>query len=348
MARDLNDTLIFVKVIELGSFIAAARALHLPRTTVSRKVQELEERLGAQLLHRTTRKLGLTEAGNIYFEHCRRIARELDDAESAVGQLQGGPRGWLRFSAPYDVGITWIAPLLGEFHARHPEIRVEMVLTTELPDIIDEEFDVALTIGELPDSNLVARRLAVFRTQVYASHGYVARNGEPLHPADLQRHRAVSLHSGRRGNGFAWPLVQAGGPMAQGSAGEMADYRIDPVLVANDFGALKGALLAGEGLMLACDVTIKAHVERDQVRRVLPGWTGPDLTFSAVFPRGKVQSPKVRAFIDFLVERLNFDADYVQMLCPTAGDSSARTRPAKPDSRRHRTGAKELRAAEPA
>ena len=160
MARDLNDTLIFVKVAEHGSFVSAARSLRLPKTTVSRKVQELEMRLGAQLLHRTTRKLGLTEAGNIYFEHCQRIARELDEAESAVGQLQGGPRGWLRFTAPYSIGITWIAPLLGEFHARHPELRVEMVLTNESLDLIDKEIDVGLRIGNLPDSSLVARRLA--------------------------------------------------------------------------------------------------------------------------------------------------------------------------------------------
>ena len=159
MTRDLNDTLIFVKVVEHGSFISAARALRLPKTTVSRKVQDLETRLGAQLLHRTTRKLGLTEAGNVYFEHSQRIARELDEAESAVGQLQGGPRGWLRITAPYSIGITWIAPLLGEFHARHPEVRVEMVLTNESLDLIDKEIDVALRIGNLPDSNLVARRL---------------------------------------------------------------------------------------------------------------------------------------------------------------------------------------------
>ena len=144
MARDLNDTLIFVKVVELGSFIAAARSLRLPKTTVSRKVQELETRLGAQLLHRTTRKLGLTEAGNIYFDHCQRIARELDEAESAVGQLQGGPRGWLRFTAPYSAGVIWIAPLLGEFRARYPEVRVEMILTNETLDLIDKEIDVAL------------------------------------------------------------------------------------------------------------------------------------------------------------------------------------------------------------
>ena len=165
MARDLNDTLVFVKVVEQGSFIAAAKTLRLPKTTVSRKVQELETRLGAQLLHRTTRKLGLTEAGNVYYEHSQRIARELDEAESAVTQLQGGPRGWLRITAPYSLGIERIAPLLGEFHARHPEVRVEMLLSNEPLDLIDREIDVALRVGNLPDSNLIARRLASFRQE---------------------------------------------------------------------------------------------------------------------------------------------------------------------------------------
>src|SRR3546814_769731 len=173
MSLDLNGSLIFAKVAELGSFIAAARALRMPTSTVSRKVQALEARLGVQLLHRTTRSLDLTEAGSVYHAHCRRIARDLEEAESAVGQLQLGPRGHLRFTTPYDVGITWIAPLLGEFHARHPEIQVEMVLGNEPRDIIDEGFDVALRIGLLPDSGLVARRLAVFRPQVSARHGYL-------------------------------------------------------------------------------------------------------------------------------------------------------------------------------
>src|SRR6186713_1192664 len=169
MSRDLNDTLIFVRVVEHGSFIAAARALRLPKTSVSRKVQELEERLGAQLLHRTTRKLGLTEAGTIYFEHCQQIARQLDEAESAVGQLQGGPRGWLRVTAPYSFAISRITPLFGEFQARYPEVRVEMVLTNEQLDLIDKEIDLALRIGQPRDTSLVARRLGVFRSQVYAS-----------------------------------------------------------------------------------------------------------------------------------------------------------------------------------
>jgi DNA-binding transcriptional LysR family regulator len=307
MTRDLNDTLIFVKVVELGSFIAAARALRLPKTTVSRKVQELEARLGAQLLNRTTRKLGLTEAGNVYYEHSQRIARELDEAESAVVQLQGGPRGWLRYTAPYSVGINWIAPLLGEFHARHPEVRVDMLLTNDNVDIIDRELDVALRVGALPDSNFVARRLAVFRTQVYASPSYVERHGEPLHPDDLQHHRALAMHRHRRNGGYHWTLGDGAG---------QREFRVDPVLVANDPGALTGALICGEGLMLTSDVLIKPYAEKGMVQRVLAGWTGPDMDFNAVFPRGRVASPKVRAFVDFLVERLNFDADYMQMLCP--------------------------------
>jgi DNA-binding transcriptional LysR family regulator len=314
MPSDLNDTLIFVKVVEHGSFISAARALRLPKTSVSRKVQELETRLGAQLLHRTTRKLGLTEAGTVYYEHTQHIAQRLDEAESAVGQLQGGPRGWLRFTAPYSVGITWIAPLLSEFHARHPDLRVESVLTNESVDLIDKGIDVGLRVGNLPDSNLIARRLAIFRTQIYASPLYIARYGEPTHPDELQRHRALAMHKSRNNGNYVWEL----------SDGERSvDYRVDPILVANDPGALIGALIGGEGLMLASDVTVKPYAEQGYVQRILAGWTGPELDFNAVFPRGRVQSPKVRAFVDFLVERLNFDADFMHVLCPDSKPCAA-------------------------
>jgi DNA-binding transcriptional LysR family regulator len=307
MTRDLNDTLVFVKVAELGSFIAAAKALRLPKTTVSRKVQDLEARLGAQLLHRTTRKLGLTEAGNVYFEHCQRIARELDEAESAVGQLQSGPRGWLRVTAPYSLGTTWIAPLLGEFHARHPEVRVELILSNDQLDIIAGEIDVALRVGVLADSNLVARKLSVFRTAVYATPSYIERFGEPLHPDDLIHHRALAMTKNRTGNAFIWALGDG--------EGKLRDYPVDPVVIANDPAALRGALLGGEGIMLTSDVMVRAYAEQGLVQRVLAGWRGADYDLNALFPRGQVQSPKVRAFIDFLVERLNFDESYMQVFC---------------------------------
>lgn len=305
---DLNDTLIFVKVVEQGSFTGAARSLCLPKTTVSRRVQDLETRLGAQLLYRTTRKLSLTESGNVYFEHCQRIAHQLDEAERAVAQLQGAPRGWLRFTAPYAIGVTWIAPLLGDFYALYPEVRIDMVLSNEDLDLIDERIDLALRIGPLPDSRLAARRLAVFRSHIYATPAYLVRHDTPQHPDELHRHRALAMHTARRSGGdYFWTLS---------NGAHSGDFAIDPVLVANGPSPLKSALLSGEGLMLASEVTLKAEADSGRVQRVLPDWVGPMLDFNAVFVRGRVESPKVRAFIDFLVNRLSFEADDGQTLAP--------------------------------
>ena len=316
MSHDLNDTLIFVKVVEHGSFIAAAKSLRLPKTTVSRKVQELETRLGAQLLHRTTRKLGLTEAGNIYFEHSQRIARDLNEAESAVTQLQAGPRGWLRFTAPYSIGIDKIAPLLGEFHMRHPEVRVEMLLSNEPLDLIGGEIDVALRIGALPDSTYVARKLGVLNTQVFAGSAYIARYGEPLHPDELQYHRTLAMPKNRHGNGYYWSLDDGNG---------MRSFAINPILVANEPAALNGALLCGEAVVIGADVMVKPFVEKGLVKRVLAGWTGGEYELNAVFPRGHSQSPKVRAFVDFLLERLNLEIDYMSAHCPLVACNDSKT-----------------------
>ncbi|TAA44722.1 LysR family transcriptional regulator [Pseudoxanthomonas winnipegensis] len=324
MSHDLNDTLIFVKVVEKGSFVGAASALRLPKTTVSRKVQELETRLGAQLLHRTTRKLGLTEAGNVYYEHCQRIARELAEAESAVGQLHAGPRGWLRVTAPYSIGIDKIAPLLGEFHARHPEVRVEMLLSNEPMDLIGGEVDVALRLGNLPDSNLIARKLGVLYTQVFAANSYIARHGEPLHPDDLQYHRTFAMTKHRQGHSYSWSLNDGNGAR---------EFAINPILVANDPSALKGALLCGEGLLLSADVMVKPFVEHGLVQRVLAGWTGGEYELNAVFPRGHVQSPKVRAFVDFLLERLNLEIDYMSAHCPLMKAQAGQEQDAEHDAR---------------
>jgi len=307
MTRDLNDTLIFVKVVEQGSFIAAARSLGLPKTTVSRRIQELETRLGAQLLHRTTRRLGVTESGAVYFEHCQRIARELDEAESAVTQLQGGPRGWLRITTSFIAGNAWIGPLLGEFQERYPDLRVEMLLTNDKVDLISNEIDVALRGGSLPDSTLVARRLGTFRSQVFAAPKYIERYGEPHSPSDLANHRVLAYTKFRRNGRFVWPL-------RDGQA--LTDYPVDPIMVANDLSIMKGPLLSGDGIVMAQDILMRPLVDMGLVKRVMAGWTGPEFEFNAVFPKGRTLSPKVRVFIDFLVERLRFDADYMAMKCP--------------------------------
>lgn len=316
MSRDLNDTLAFVKVVELGSFTAAARVLGLPKTTISRKVHALEQRLGAQLLNRTTRRLGLTEAGTVYYEHCRTIARDLEEAENAVNQLQGGPRGWLRFTAPVSLGLNALSPLLAEFRGRYPDVRLDMVLSNERLDLIAGEIDLALRVGPLPDSSLVARRLATYRSQVFASMFYIARHGEPMTPEDLVHHRVLALPSARRGTRWCWSL-------ADGERDE--EFPVNPVMVANDPFALKPPLLTGEGLMLTSDVVVGAELAAGCVRRVLASWNGPEWEVNAVFPRGHVLSPKVRAFVDFLIERLNFDAPLQKA---TLGDIGCRE-PAK-------------------
>jgi DNA-binding transcriptional LysR family regulator len=178
---------------------------------------------------------------------------------------------------------------------------VELLLSNEHLDIIAGEIDVALRVGTLADSNLVARRLNVLRAAVYTTPSYIERFGEPLHPDDLIHHRALTAHQHRT----AWTLSD--------SSDQPHEFPIDPIVIANDPGALRAAMLSGAGIMLTTDVWVRAYVEQGQVQRVLTGWRGQDIDLSALFPRGQVQSPKVRAFVNFLVERLNIEDDYTQV-----------------------------------
>lgn len=295
MYRDLNDTLIFVKVVEQGGFTAAAQCLGLPKTSVSRKVRELEERLGTRLLKRTTRRIGLTEAGSLYYEHCRRIARELDEAEAAVNQLHGVPRGWLRVTAPYTLGINGLSPILPEFMTRYPEIRVELTLTNDYMDLVGADIDLALRVGALPDSTLSARRLGGFAGQIYASYDYLERYGEPLDPTELQHHRALFNSPQRASGRYTWTLR---------NGDDEADYPVTPVFVANDPSVLRGPLLAGTGLALLSNSLVEPLLASGRIRRVLSAWQYPGVELNAVYPPGRSMLPKVRLFVDFLLERL--------------------------------------------
>lgn len=296
MAGDLNEALVFVKVVELGSLTAAGRALGLPKTTVSRRLQALEDRLGARLLNRTTRRIGLTEAGSVYFEHCQHLAQELDEAESAVLQLQSGPRGWLRVSAPYSLGLFGLAPLLPEFHQRYPDIRLDLRLDNALVDLIGEGLDLALRIGPLGDSGFHARRLAVFRSHVYGSPEYFARYGEPLAPEDIEHHRVLALSQTRRGARYVWSLTDGA---------VMREFELQPVMVSNDPFMLRGALVSGLGIGLTSLPVAREAIADGRLRRVLVPWHAPDIELNALYPGGRALTPKVRAFIDFLAERLS-------------------------------------------
>ncbi|WP_245986050.1 LysR family transcriptional regulator [Azospirillum thermophilum] len=294
--QDLNDTIAFVKVVVEGSFTKAARRLRLPKTTLSRKVRDLEQRLGIQLLHRTTRRIGLTEAGTVYFERCRRIAEELEQAESAVAQLRDAPRGWLRVTTPPSFGMKVIAPLMPDFRASYPDVRIDLVLSHETLDLVARDIDVAIRMGPLQDSSMAARKLGALSRHVYAAPAYCASHGAPAHPDDLVRHATLASMTARRPTGHVWRLARAG---------EVRDVALDPVMTADDPEMLIPALLAGGGLVLATDFSMRPYRSAGQVVRVLDGWAASDVDLHAVFPGGRVQPPKVRSFLDFLVARID-------------------------------------------
>ncbi|WP_095920392.1 LysR family transcriptional regulator [Pseudomonas sp. QTF5] len=301
MIRDLNDTMVFVHVVRLGSFTAAAHALQTPKTTVSRRVRELEQAIGVQLLRRTTRQLSLTEAGAVYFDQCKEIAATLEHAERAVHQLRDGPRGWLRVTVPYSFGISWFSPLISGFRQAYPEIQLE-ILASHVPlDLVGEEIDVALRLGVLPDSSLVARRLASYATGIYAAPQYIEHHGQPATPDALIEHRTLVLHQARRDAGYVWPLRQAGA--------KLRNYLVEPSIIANDPALLRDALCAGEGLSLGMDHSMQADVEAGRLYRVLPEWIGPPQDLNAVTAREHLPSPKVTAFIGFLKAHMSAQQD---------------------------------------
>lgn len=297
MLRDMSDTLAFIEVVQRGSFTAAADSLRTSKARLSKKVQDLEQRLGVKLLHRTTRNIRLTEAGSIYFERCQELARLIGDAESAVEQVHGKPSGWLRVTAPHWLVTKAIAPLLVGFREAYPEVRLQLLLDHEIKNIVHEDIDVACRLwnGQMPDSNLAARRLADLQTGLYASRRYLERHGVPQHPSQLKDHDCLvtQLFYGRPYH--SWPLAKQG---------EVVDYPINPAIVATDPEALFEFLVRGQGIQLTNPHLVQAAVASGEVVRILPEWSGPSATLYAVRAGGRVQPLKVRAFIDYLAEHL--------------------------------------------
>jgi len=191
---DLKAMVVFAAVADTGSFTAAARHLAMPKSTVSRKVGELEKRVGARLIQRTTRRLRLTDVGRVYSEHCTRIRREADEADLTVQQMQSTPRGLLRITAP--PSFRTLGQIAAEFLKRYPDVRIEVVCTERHVDLVAEGFDVAVRVGPLMDSNLIARKLAVVKQVLVAAPGYLRRRGSPQGPMELQEHETIGVGAG--------------------------------------------------------------------------------------------------------------------------------------------------------
>jgi DNA-binding transcriptional LysR family regulator len=288
---DLNEIVVFARVAQLGSFTAAAHALDMRKSTVSRKVSKLEETLGARLLHRTTRTLSLTDVGRLYFEHCLRIVGEMEMAERVVGRLQAVPRGTLRVTAP--INFDPLGPIVAEFLRRFPEVRLALFCTDRVVNLVDEGFDLALRVGPLADSTLVARRLGSSRRLVVASPSYLRKRGRPNAPQDLAEHDCLLFGAGRPR--ATWQLQAGTRTVEVGVSGRLA---------VNDFSVLLDAVVAGLGVALLPEHRCGTALRRKRLERVLHDWCSGESPVYAVYPSVQYLSPMVKVFVEHLQREL--------------------------------------------
>ncbi|HEY9098013.1 MAG TPA: LysR family transcriptional regulator [Thiobacillus sp.] len=285
---------VFVGIVEAGSISGAADRLGLPKSAVSRRLTELEARLGVSLLQRTTRKQNLTDSGRAFYERCVAILADLDEAESAVSQAHGALKGRLKLALPLSFGLLHLAPLIQEFMTLHPGVRFELDFNDRQIDLMQEGFDLAIRIATLADSSLIARRLTPIHHVLSASLDYLARQGTPRVAADLPHHACLA-YSNVRDPGL-WTY--------HGPDGKPGSVRV-PVRLASSSGEFNmRAAIAGEGLLLLPSFYCHEALRNGQLVQVLADHTWPELSAYAVYPPTRYLSNRVRVLIDFLVERL--------------------------------------------
>lgn len=281
---------LFVQVVRSGSFSAAARALNQTPSAVSKQISRLEDRLTARLITRTTRQFKLTEEGRAYYERSTLILADVAEAEQAVSQIQGVASGSLRVSLPVAFGRLHVAPLLPAFLADHPELSINLTLNDRYIDLVEEGIDVAVRIGELKDSSLIARRLAPNRRIVCGAPTYLENRGLPERPADLEAHNClVYTYRASRND---WRFL--------GPDGSDQVVQVTGNLEANNAEALSAALLGGLGLGLLPLWLVGSDLRSGRLMELLKDYHAPDSAIYAVYPPGRHLSPKVRIFVDFL------------------------------------------------
>jgi DNA-binding transcriptional LysR family regulator len=291
---NLSGMAVFAQVVESRSFTAAAQRLGMSKAAVSKQVSRLEERLGARLLNRTTRRLSLTEIGAAFYERCARIVAEAEEAELAVTRLHAAPRGTLRVDAPVSFGLQYLAPILPAFMAQNPELSVDLTFNDRFVDLVEEGYDVAVRIARLPDSSLVARKLSESRALVCAAPGYWQRRGRPVHPADLAAHNCFAYSYLATRN--EWRFRGPDGP---------ASVRISGSLTANNGDVLREAAVAGLGVAMLPAFMVCDELRAGRLEPVLRDFEADPVGIQAVYPHNRHLSAKVRAFIDHLVAALD-------------------------------------------
>ena len=297
--QDLNDMLYFAEVVERGGFAAAGRALGVPKSRLSRRVAELEARLGVRLLQRTTRKLSLTGVGEIYLRHCSAMRDEAIAAAEAVAQMQVEPRGPLRLSCPVTLAQSTLGYLVPRYLALHPHVKLDMLVTNRVVDLIEEGIDIALRVRPTLDDSgsLVVKQMGASCSYLLASPELLKRQGLPATPEDLKNLDTIAMSStdGRS----TWALV--------GPEGQEFVFQHQPRYVADDLQTLKLAMLAGTGISFLPASLSQAELQAQLLVPVLPGWTLRPGMVHAVFPSRRGQVPAVRSFLDFMGEHMQGD-----------------------------------------
>lgn len=293
MAVDLNGFVVFARVAELGSFTAAADTLGLSKSMVSRQVSQLEDELGVRLLNRTTRRISLTEAGAVVLERAQRIVAEAQDAAEDASCIEAAVRGTLRINAPMTFGIRQLGPVLPEFLARYPELTVALDLNDRRIDLIEEGFDVSVRISALTDSSLIARQLAPVQRYVVGAPSWLKKRGWPKRPADLASHDFLLYTLLARSNHLEM----------ENAKGEREEVELRARMYCNNADAMLESLAAGLGLALVPDFICSSHLKSGNLVRALPDWTVEPLTLHVIYPHSRHVTAKVRAFVDFMVEK---------------------------------------------
>lgn len=282
----------FVRVVESGSFVAAAERLRLSTSSLSRLIAELELHLGARLLNRTTRRLSLTESGQAYYERCIALLAELSEAEALVGQSAALPRGTIRLTCSYSMAEQRVAPAIAHFGERYPDVHFELTVADRVIDIVEEGFDLAIRVGAVRAESLVARRLGSMRLVLAAAPAYLERHGVPTAPQDLVRHNALTYAYAATPR--LWRFT--------GADGAVHDVRVNGSLHANSGDALLAAALAGLGVVNEPDFMLGAALAAGRLQRLLADHEGQGGDIWAVYPSRRHLSLKVRLFVDHIAQ----------------------------------------------
>ena len=294
--QDLNDLYFFAAVVEHGGFSAAGRALGVPKSRLSKRVAQLEERLGVRLLQRTTRRFMVTEVGERFYAHCRAVLEEAQAAQDAVDELRAEPRGVVRLSCPISLTQTVLAYLLPDFLALYPKMQVRLLSSDRRVDVIGEGYDLAIRVRTKldTDANLVMRSFGQAQTKLVASPTLLDAQGRPSQPDELARLPALSMreHEGAQ----VWELIDADG--------KQSVVEVQARLITGDFAVLLEAARRGMGVALLPESVCAPAISSGELEVVLPDWSVPGGTMHFVYPSRRGMLPGVRALVDFLAERL--------------------------------------------